>query len=126
MWIGATCRDNSLNDVVHDATVQIVTPETGISIGRENLKNPCVQFEYREFEGASTQIVDSNSGFLLQAIQPVSEGSRRGLVDDSFNGQPGEFTCRFCRRSLGVIEVGRNGNHRSIDIFTKCPGCILL
>jgi len=63
----------------------------------------------RNIEGTTTKIVDSNDGVVC-AIETISQGSGRRLVDYSENLKASNLTGILGRLPLRIIEVCRNGD----------------
>ena len=95
--------------------VDVIAAETGVAVGREHLEDAVLDPEDRDVEGSAAKVVDSDqAGVML--VETV--GERRGgrLVDDAEHLEAGNPAGVAGRRTLGVVEVGRHGDHRTIDI----------
>ena len=83
-------------------------------MGSQDLKDTIVELKNGKVEGAAAQVVDRDLGVLLELVETVGERRRRRLVDDALDLESGQFSGAQGGVSLGVIEIGRNGNDRTI------------
>ena len=108
------------NDVVDDALVEVLATEEGVAIGRQHLELLLAvhvgDFDDRHVEGAATQVVDGDLAVtLLVLVQTEGECSRGRLVDDALDVEAGDATRILRGLALGIVEVGRHGDHRFGD-----------
>ena len=68
-------------------------------------------FDNRDIECATTQIVNSDRGVTCLLIHTVGQCRCSRLIDNSLNFQTGNLACILGRLTLGIVEVGRHGNH---------------
>ena len=98
----------------HNALVNVVATQVGITIGGLHLNHAFADFQNRNIEGAAAEVVYSDSlVFLL--VQAVGQSSRRRLIDDALHIQAGNLTGVFGGLALRIIKVGWDGNHRFGD-----------
>mmetsp|Transcript_22773 Transcript_22773/g.52677 ORF Transcript_22773/g.52677 Transcript_22773/m.52677 type:complete len:91 (-) Transcript_22773:55-327(-) len=57
--------------------------------------------------------------FVVLLVQPVSNGSCGGFVDDTFNLEPRDRSCVLGGLALGVVEVGWDCHNRVLDFLSK-------
>src|SRR5690606_12052419 len=70
-------------------------------------------------EGTTTQVVDSNHAVAARLVHAVGQGCGGGLVDDALDVETGDATGILGGLALGVVEVGRHGDHRFGDRLTE-------
>ena len=86
-------------DMVNESVVPVVTTELGVAVGREDLENTVGDFEHRDIEGSTTEVINSNLLIGL-GIKSVSEGCGGRLVNDTAHFKTGDFTS-----SLGGVTL---------------------
>ena len=96
---------------VDDALVEVVAAEVGVAVGGAHLEHALGQLEDADVEGAAAQVVDGDLLVLL-AVEAVGQRRRGRLVDDALDVEAGDATRVLRRLSLGVVEVGRDGDDR--------------
>jgi NAD-specific glutamate dehydrogenase len=77
--------------IVDDPLVEILAAEEGIAVGRLDLEHAVADLENRDVE---------------------CPAARRRLVDDAQYFKAGSPAGVFGRLTLGIVEIGRNGDHR--------------
>jgi hypothetical protein len=113
--VDAGLRLEVLDQPVHDALVEVLAAEVGVARGGAHLEHPLGELEDRDIERAAAQIINGDVGPLLDPLQAIGESGGRGLVDDAQDFQAGDLARVLGRLALGVVEVGRNGDHRVAD-----------
>ena len=83
-------------------------------MGCQDLKDAVVQLENGKVKGAATQVVHRDFGVLLELVETVGQRRRRRLVDDALDLESGQLSGPQGGVPLGVIEIGRNGDDRTI------------
>ncbi len=98
-----------VGQVVDQTQVEVLAAQEGVAVGRLHLEDAVADLQDRDVEGAAAQVIDSDllTIVLLKAIGQ-SSGSR--LVDDAQDFQAGDLAGVLGRLTLGVVEVGRNGD----------------
>ncbi|KAJ0917543.1 putative glutamate dehydrogenase, NAD-specific [Helianthus annuus] len=104
-----------LNKVVNHPVIKILTSQMRVSGSRLHLEYTFLNCKQRDIKSATTQVENqdvllAHTGRLL--VQPIRNSSRSGLVDDSHDIKPRDDTCVLGGLALGVVEVGRDGDHR--------------
>lgn len=96
-------------EVVQKGVVEIFATQMGVTGGSLDGENTSTDVEEGNIESSSTQIEDEDVllSFLL-SVETVSNGSCCGLVDDTEDIEASDSTRIFRRKSLGVVEVGRD------------------
>ena len=110
--------------MVDDPLVEVFATEEGIAIGRENFELHLAvdigNLDDRHVEGAAAQVIDRDFAVLAAAfIQTEGECRSRRLIDDALDLEAGDSTGVLGCLALGIIEVGRHGNHRLGHFLTK-------
>src|SRR5215469_4266855 len=75
-------------------------------------------FENGDIKRASAEVVNGDS-FVFLFIQTVGESGGRRLIDDAKNFEAGDSAGIFRRLALRVIEIGRDRDHRFLDLLSK-------
>jgi hypothetical protein len=97
--------------IVDDPLVEILAAEEGIAVGRLDLEHAVADLENRDVECPAAKIVDGDLAASL-LFQSISKRGRRRLVDDAQYFNAGNPAGVFGRLTLGIVEIGRNGDHR--------------
>ena len=118
MQVDAIILFELLDQVIHEADIEVVPTEEGITAGGADLKHAVTHIEDGNIECTAAQIIDSNN-FVLLFIQSIGQGGGGRLVDDAQNLQPGDLAGIFGGVALGIVEIGRNGDYRLRDRLTQ-------
>src|SRR5262249_12427585 len=97
---------------IHQALINIVTAQVGVTVGRLHLNHTFADFKNRNVEGASAEVIHSDGFFFFVFIQAVGNGRRRWLIYDTFHVQACNLARVLGRLALRVIEIRRHRNHR--------------
>ena len=101
-------------EVFDEAHVEIFAAEEGVAVGRLDLEHAVADFENGDVEGAAAEVVDGDrAGFLL--VEAIGERRRRRLVDDAQHFEAGDLAGVLGRLTLGVVEIGGDGDDRLRD-----------
>jgi len=98
-------RAELLDEVVHDALVEVVAAQMVVARCGEHLDDARRDVEDRHVERAAAQVVDHDLLGLL-AVDAVGQRGRGGLVDDALHLEPRDLAGVLGRLALGVGEVG--------------------
>ncbi len=108
---------------IHDALIEVVTAQVRVTIGGLDFNDIVTDFQNRNIERATTEIVDGDC-FIRLLIQTVGQGCRRRFVDNAFDIQPGNLAGIFGGLALTVIKVSRHSNdrfgHRLTEVVFRC------
>ncbi len=103
-----------VGQIIDDLGVEILAAEEGVAIGRLHLEDAVADLEDRDVERAAAEIVDGDRLAVL-LLEPVGERRRGRLVDDAQHLEAGDLAGILGRLALGVVEIGRDGDHRLGD-----------
>ena len=104
--------------IFDETHVEVFTAEERVAIGGLHLEHAVADFQNRDIEGAAAKVINSN-GLAILLVEAIGKGCRGGLVDDAQNFETGNPACILGGLALGIVEIGRNGNHGLLDLFTE-------
>ena len=116
--IDSLVLDELIDNPVDNPLVDVVSAQVGVSVGGLDLHHAFAHFQDGDVEGAAPEIVDGD-GLVFLLVQAVGQSGRGGLVDDSQNLQTGDFPRILGGLTLGVVEVGGNGDHGLGDLLSQ-------
>src|SRR5690606_38156974 len=90
---------------VDDPLVEVRAAEESVAIGGLHLEDAVAELKDRDIEGTATEVEDRDGVLFALLIQAVSQGGRRGLVDDALDLKARDPTRVFRRLALGIVEV---------------------
>jgi len=109
----------ALDEVVNDAVVEVFTTEMGITSSSQDLKDAFVNGEEGNIESSTTEIVDNDLGFLALFVKTIRDGGSGRLVDDAEDLETGNGTGILGGLTLGVVEVGGDGDDSVGDLLAE-------
>ena len=89
-----------------------------ITRGRVDFEDSVADIEYRNVERAAAE-VEHQDHFVLFLLETVGERCSRRLINDAEHVESGDLAGVFGRLPLRVVEVGRDGDHRVIDLLAQ-------
>ena len=95
--------------------IDVVAAEMRVAVRRQHLEHAVLDLEDRDVERAAAEVVDRNRAAVL-LVEPVGQRRRGRLVDDAQHFEAGEAAGIARGRALRVVEVGRHGDDRAIDL----------
>lgn len=99
-----------LREVVHDALVEVVATEVGVTAGGEHLENTITHLQHRHVEGATTEIKNQDRLVTLP-LKAIGEGSGGGLVDDAQDFDTSDTAGVLGCLALRVVEVSGHSDN---------------
>mmetsp|Transcript_28988 Transcript_28988/g.81655 ORF Transcript_28988/g.81655 Transcript_28988/m.81655 type:complete len:550 (-) Transcript_28988:41-1690(-) len=111
---------DKLNEVLHDALVEVLASQVGVTVGGQHLKDTLINGQDGDIEGTTTKV--KHQDLLLTTVllvQTVCNSSGSGLVDDTFNRQASNGACILGGLALGIIEVGRNSDDSMLNSLAQ-------
>src|SRR5262249_46939317 len=92
----------------------IIAAERAVAPGRSHLEHTVVEDEDRDIEGSAAEVVDREPAVLL-LLEAISERGSCRLVEESKHLEPGETPRVLGCLTLGIVEIGRHGDHGAAD-----------
>merc|ERR1719213_405651 len=107
-----------LDEMLHDALVEVFASQVRVAVGRNNLEDAVVNREQRDVERAAAKVVDKDVllGLLIETVR-----NRRcsRLVDNPKHLKAGDRSGILGRLALRIIEVRRDGDHRVLHLLAE-------
>ncbi|EHH12994.1 NAD-specific glutamate dehydrogenase [Mesorhizobium amorphae CCNWGS0123] len=104
--------------VLDQAHVEVLAAEEGVAIGRLHLEHAVADLEHRNVERAAAKVIDGD-GLAVLLVETVGKGGRCRLIDDAQHFEAGDLAGVLGRLALGVVEIGRNGDDRLLDLLAE-------
>lgn len=105
-----------INEIVDHAAIEVFTTEVGITVGCQNFEGfftvNFVDFDNRDIESTTTEVVDRDSTVADFFVQTVSQCGSGRFVDDTFDFQTCDTAGVFRCLTLSIVEVCRYGDNR--------------
>ena len=103
---------------LHDPLVEIVAAQVGVAVGGLHLEDAFADLQDGDVEGAAAQVEDRDAlVFLL--VQAVGQRRAVGSLMMRSTFKPGDPAGVLGGLALGVVEVGRHGDDRLVDLFPQ-------
>jgi hypothetical protein len=90
-----------------------------VTVGGLDLDHPVADLQQRDVEGPAAEVEDQDGLLLVALVQAVGQRRRGRLVDDAQHVQAGDLAGLLGGLPLGVVEVGRDGDHRVGDVLAR-------
>ncbi len=101
-----------VGEIIDDLGVEILAAEEGVAVGRLHFEHAVADLEDRDVERAAAQIVDRDRLAVL-LVHPRRRAPRRsGSLMMRSTVEAGDLAGVLGRLALGVVEIGRDGDHR--------------
>ena len=107
-----------IGQIINDALVEILTTQEGVTIGGFHFKHAIADFQHGNVEGAATKVINRD-GAALFLFHTIGQRGGRRFIDDAQHFKPGNGAGFLGGLALGVIEIGRNGNHGLGNLLTQ-------
>jgi len=96
--------------------VKIFSSQMGVTGSSLHLEDTIFNGQQGHIEGSSSQIEDKHVSLSLSfLIKTVGNGGSGGFVDDTEDVQAGDSAGVFSGLSLGIVEIGGDGDHGVFD-----------
>jgi hypothetical protein len=103
-------------EVVDETVVEVLTTQVSVTSGGLDLEDTLLNGKERNIESTTTKIEDENVALALDLlVKTVGNGSGSRLVDDAEDVQASNETGVLGSLTLGVVEVGGNGDDSVVD-----------
>ena len=90
----------------------------GVAVGADDAEHAVGHFEHRNVERAAAEVEDHDL-FVLLLVQAIGQRGGGRLVDDPRHFQPGDLPGILGGLALGVVEVGRHGDHGLVHLVAQ-------
>merc|ERR1719506_1670076 len=107
-----------LDEMLHDALVEVLASQVRVAVGRHNLENAVVNGQQRHVERAAAEVVDEDV-LLGLLVETVRNGRGGGLVDNPKNLEAGDRSGVLRRLALRIVEVRRHGDDRMLHLLAE-------
>merc|ERR1711977_814766 len=108
-------------EVVEESVVKVLTTKVGVTSGGLDGEDTTSDGQDRDIESTTSEIEDENGALLLVlvvgGIETVGDGGGGGLVDDSEDVEASDGTGVLGGQTLGVVEVGGDGDDGLLDLL---------
>ena len=109
--------------VVQQTLIEVIAAQMVVTGSCQNLLYAVAHFDDGNIEGTAAEVVDHDL-LLIFLINAIGKGCRSRLVDDPLDLQTGDPTGVLGRLTLGIGEVGGNGDDRFGDLLAQIGFCI--
>jgi hypothetical protein len=100
---------------VGERGVDVVAAERRVAARGDDLEDAAGHSQQRDVEGAAAEVVDGVQA-LARVVEAVGDRCRGRLADQAQDVQAGELGGILRGLALGVVEVGRDGDDRAIEL----------
>ena len=107
-----------VGQIADQAHVEVFAAQEGVAVRGLHLEHAVADFEDRHVEGAAAKVIDRD-GALLRLVEAIGQRSRGRLVDDAQNFEARDLAGVLGGLTLGVVEIGGNGDDRLIDLLAE-------
>jgi hypothetical protein len=107
--------------VLEKGVVEVLTTKVRVTSGGLDGEDTTGDGKKGNIERSSSEVEDENDLLLLRLLggltETVGDGSGGGLVDDTENIETSDRTGVLGGETLGVVEVGGDGNDGLLDLL---------
>ena len=122
--INAVLCQEGIGQPINNAPVPIVAAQLGVTAGGLHIEHPLGDAQHGHIKGATAQVKHQHP-LDSAAIEAVGQGCRGGLIEDPLNADPSQAAGIAGGLALGVVEVGRHGDHRRLHGFAEVGGGVI-
>jgi hypothetical protein len=101
--------------VIDDTLVPVIATQLGVAVRGLDFEHAVADLQERDVERSSTEVEHQDRLIGPLLVQPVGQCSSGGFVDDAKHFEARDGTGLLRGLALGVVEVGRNRDHRLGD-----------
>ena len=106
-----------VSEEVDQAQIEILTTKEGVTVGGQHfellLTIDISDFDNRHVKGTAAEVIHGDLAVLaVSLVHAVGQRRRGRLVDNALYFQTSNTTSIFRSLTLGVVKIGRHGNHR--------------
>ena len=122
--IEAVLLEEAIRHPVDDAPIPVVATQLGVAAGGLDVKDAIGDAQHRNIKGAAAKVEHQH---LLHgtAIKAVGQGRRGRFVEDALHRDPRQPAGIAGGLALGIIEIGRHGDHRRLHRLPQIGGGVV-
>jgi len=105
-----------VNEVADESDVEVFTSKVSVTVGRLDLEDTSLDLKNGDIECTTTQVVDSYD-VVGGLVKTVGESGSGGFVDDTENVETSDLTGILGGLTLGVVEIGGDGDDGVLDVL---------
>ena len=107
-----------VGQVVDEPHVEVFAAQERVAVRRLHFEHAVADLQHRHVERAAAEVVDRDGAGLL-LVEAVGQRGRGRLVDDAQHFEAGDLAGVLGGLALGVVEVGRDGDDRLVDLAAQ-------
>ena len=107
-----------VGQIVDQPHVEVFAAQERVAVGGLHLEHAVADLEDRNIEGAAAEVIDRDGAGLL-LVETVGERGRGRLVDDAQHFEAGDLAGVLGGLTLGVVEIGGNGDDGLLDLLPE-------
>jgi hypothetical protein len=108
-----------LGQVVDNTLVKVLTTEVSVTGGSLDLEDTLVDSQDGNIKGTTTKVIYNDLAFLVGLVEAVSESCGGRLVDHTHDVETSDGAGILGGGTLGVVEVGGDGNNSVDDLLAE-------
>ncbi|MNZ48798.1 NAD-specific glutamate dehydrogenase [compost metagenome] len=111
-------QTGALDDPARDRVVEVIAAQGAVAAGGQDFEDTAGQAQNRNIEGTAAQVVNGDQAFGM-LVQAISHSGSSRLIEQTQHIQAGQLGRILGGLTLSVIEIGRNGDHRTHQLTTQ-------